>query len=86
VFNFYQINENCEIQTRDYLMIKAMILYQKTISTQKFKLLGEFSGYDLYYYLTVSLLNYYFYSFFYFIFNLNKLCNTNEGESSWICI
>ena len=49
MFNFYQINENSEIRTRDRLVIKALIPCQKTISTQKLKLLGEFSKYNLYY-------------------------------------
>ena len=49
VLNFYQINEDNDIQTRDILVIKALISYQRTISTQKLKLLGEFSIYDLYY-------------------------------------
>jgi hypothetical protein len=34
VINFYQINENGEIQTRDRLVIKALIPCQKIISTQ----------------------------------------------------
>jgi hypothetical protein len=29
VLNFYQINEDCEIQTHDRLIIKILILYQK---------------------------------------------------------
>ena len=52
VLNFYQINEDGEIQTRDRLVIKALIPYQRTILTQKFKLLGEVLRYDLYYSLT----------------------------------
>jgi len=53
VLIFYQINEDGEIRTRDHLVIKALIPCQRTISTQKLKLLGEVSGYDLYYSLTV---------------------------------
>ena len=53
VLNFYQINKNNEIRTRDRLVIKALIPYQRTISTQKLKLLGEVSGYHLYYFLTI---------------------------------
>jgi hypothetical protein len=30
-FNFYQINKDDEIRTRDRLIINALILYQKTI-------------------------------------------------------
>jgi len=41
VLNFYQINEDAEIRTRDRLIIKALIPHQKTNSTQKFKLLDE---------------------------------------------
>jgi hypothetical protein len=52
VFNFYQINGDGESRTRDRLVIKALIPCQRTISTQKFKLLGEVPGYDLYYSLT----------------------------------
>jgi hypothetical protein len=54
VLNFYQINENDEIWTRDFLVIKALIPCQRTISTQKFKLLGEAPRYDLYYSLTTN--------------------------------
>ena len=53
VLNFYQINKDSEIQIRDHLVIKALIPYQITISTQKFKLLGEVPRYDLYYSLTI---------------------------------
>jgi hypothetical protein len=52
VLNFYQINKDGEIRTRDRLVIKALIPYQRTISTQKVKLLDEVSGYNLYYSLT----------------------------------
>jgi len=52
VLNFYQINRNDEIRTHDRLVINVLIPCQRTISTQKFKLLGEVSGYDLYYSLT----------------------------------
>jgi hypothetical protein len=41
VLNFYQINENGEIRTRDRLVIKALIPCQRINSTQKLKLLGE---------------------------------------------
>jgi hypothetical protein len=34
VFNFYQINEDVEIRTRDRLVINALIPYQISISTQ----------------------------------------------------
>jgi len=34
VFNFYQINGDDEIRTRDRLVIKALIPCQRTISTQ----------------------------------------------------
>jgi hypothetical protein len=54
VLNFYQINEDGEIRTRDRLVIKALIPCQRTISIQLFKLLGEVSIYDLYYSLTVK--------------------------------
>jgi len=52
VLNFYQINGDGEIRTRDRLVIKALIPCQRTISTQKLKLLGEVLRYDLYYSLT----------------------------------
>jgi len=52
MLNFYQINEDGEIRTRDHLVIKALIPCQRTISTKKLKLLGEVPGYDLYYSLT----------------------------------
>jgi hypothetical protein len=52
VLNFYQINEDDEIQTRYNLVIKALIPCERTISTQKLKLLDEISEYDLYYSLT----------------------------------
>jgi hypothetical protein len=52
VLNFYQINRDGEIRTRDRLVIKALIPCQRTISTQEFKLLDEILGYDLYYSLT----------------------------------
>jgi hypothetical protein len=51
MLNFYQINRNGEI-THNYLVIKALILCQRTSSTQKLKLLGEISRYDLYYSLS----------------------------------
>jgi hypothetical protein len=54
VLNFYQINEDGEIQSYDRLVIKALISYQITNSTQKLKLLGEVSKYDLYYFLIVG--------------------------------
>jgi hypothetical protein len=34
IFFFYQINGDGEIRTRDRLVIKALIPYQGTISTQ----------------------------------------------------
>jgi len=34
VLDFYQINEDGEIQTRDRLILKALIPCQRTISTQ----------------------------------------------------
>ena len=49
--NFYQINRDSEIQTRDRLVIKTLIPYQRTISTEKFKLLSYVPIYNLYYYL-----------------------------------
>jgi hypothetical protein len=51
VLNFYQINRNSEIRTRDRLVNKAMIPCQRTISTQKLNLLDKISGYNLYYFL-----------------------------------
>jgi hypothetical protein len=41
LLNFYQINRDGEIRTRDRLVIKTMIQYQKFNSTQNFKLLGK---------------------------------------------
>jgi hypothetical protein len=52
VINVYQINRDDEIRTRDRLIIKALILYQKTNSSQKFKPLGKVPEYNLYYFLT----------------------------------
>jgi hypothetical protein len=49
VLNFYHINGDDEIRTRDRLVVKALIPCQRTNSTQKLNLLGEISGYDLYY-------------------------------------
>ena len=49
MLNFYEINRDDEIRTHDRLVIKALIPCQRTISTQKLKLLGEVSKYDLYY-------------------------------------
>jgi hypothetical protein len=57
VLNFYQIIRNGKIQTRDRLFIKALILYKKTNSTKKLKLLDEVSKYDLYYFITTTALN-----------------------------
>ena len=37
------------------MVIKALIPYQRTISTQKLKLLGEVPGYDLYYSLLLNI-------------------------------
>jgi hypothetical protein len=39
VFNFYQINGDGEIQTRDRLIIKTLIPCQRTNLTQKLKFL-----------------------------------------------
>jgi hypothetical protein len=47
VLNFYQINRDNEIRTHDCLVIKALIPCQRTNSTQKLKLLGKVSRYDL---------------------------------------
>jgi hypothetical protein len=52
VLDFYQINRDDEIRTRDCLIIKALIPCQRTNSTQKPKLLGEVTRYNLYYFLT----------------------------------
>ena len=40
MFNFYQINEDSEIQIHDRLAIKSLILCQKTILTQYFNILS----------------------------------------------
>jgi len=58
MLNFYQIIRNGKIQTLDRLLIKALIIYKKTNSTQKLKLLDEVSRYNLYYFLTTTALNY----------------------------
>jgi hypothetical protein len=50
VLNFYQINRNDEIRTRNHLVIKTLISCQRIISTQQLKLLGGISGHDLYYF------------------------------------
>jgi len=43
---------DCEIQTRNWFVIKTLIPSNRTISSQKFKLLDEISEYNLYYSLT----------------------------------
>jgi hypothetical protein len=45
VFNFYQINENDDIRTRDRLVIETLILYQRTNSIQKLKILNKVPKY-----------------------------------------
>jgi len=57
MLKFYQIIRNDEIRTCDRLVIKALILYKKINSTQKFNLLNEISKYDLYYFLISTTLN-----------------------------
>jgi len=52
VLNFYQINEDDEIRSRNCLVIENLIPYLKTNSTQKIKLLNKFLRYNLYYFLT----------------------------------
>ena len=54
MLNFYQINEDGEIQTHDPLVIKALISCQRTNSIQNVKLLGNVPRYDLYYSLIVG--------------------------------
>jgi hypothetical protein len=54
MINFYQINRDSEIRTRDRLVIKALIPYKKTNLTWKFKLLDKISRYNLYYSLIFS--------------------------------
>ena len=49
MLNFYEINRDDEIRTHDRLVIKALIPCQRTFLTQKLKMLGEVSKYDLYY-------------------------------------
>jgi hypothetical protein len=51
MLNFYQINKDDEIQTRDCMIIKILIPCHRTISTYKLKLLDEVLRYDLYYFL-----------------------------------
>jgi hypothetical protein len=41
MLDFYQINEDGKIRTRNHLAIKTLIPYQKIISTKKFKLLSK---------------------------------------------
>jgi len=57
VLNFYQINMDGEIQTRDRLVINTLIPCQRTNSIQKLKLkfLDKTPKYNLYYYLTIIL-------------------------------
>ena len=54
MLNFYQINGDGEIRIRDHLVIKTLISYQRTISIQKLKFLGEVLKYNLYYFLTYT--------------------------------
>jgi len=49
MLNFYQINEDSKIRSRDHFVMKALISYQKTNSTKKLKLLYEILRYNLYY-------------------------------------
>jgi hypothetical protein len=76
MFNFYQINGDGEIRTRDRLVIKALIPCQIIISTQKLKLLGKVLGYDLYYSLSDNeysdwIFNIYILFIIYYIKNLD---------------
>jgi hypothetical protein len=59
VFNFYKINKDVEIRTRDRLVIKILISCQKINSTQKLKLLDEISRYGLYYSLKFLIKKYF---------------------------
>jgi len=59
VFNFYEINEDGEIRTRDRLVIKILISYQKINSIQKFKLLDKVPIYGLYYSLKILIKKYF---------------------------
>jgi hypothetical protein len=51
IFNFYQINKDCDIRIRDRLVIKVLILCQITNLIQKLKLLDKILIYDFYYFL-----------------------------------
>jgi hypothetical protein len=51
MLNFYQINKDNEIRTRDRLVIKALIPCQRIKSIKKFKFLNEILEYNLYYFL-----------------------------------
>ena len=50
---FYQIKKIGDIRTRNRLVIKTLIPYQKTNLIQNLKLLNKISVYNLYYYLTL---------------------------------
>ena len=52
MLNFYQINEDDEIQTRDRLIIKTLISRQRNY----IKVLDKIPKYDLYYSLTLVFL------------------------------
>jgi hypothetical protein len=54
MLNFYQKNRDDEIRTRNHLVIKTLIPYQRTISIQKFKFLDKVLKYNLYYFLTYT--------------------------------
>jgi hypothetical protein len=55
VLDFYQINRDGKIRTYNHMIIKTLILYWKTISTQYLKLLDTISEYNLCYSLILIL-------------------------------
>jgi hypothetical protein len=54
MLNFYQINMNGKIRTRDRLVIKTLTPCQRINLTQKFKLLNEILRYNLYYFISTK--------------------------------
>jgi len=55
--NFYHINRDDGIRTRDRLVIKVLIPYQRIISIKKLKFLCVVLKYNLYYFLILIFQN-----------------------------
>ena len=82
MFIFYQINRDGAIRTRDRLVIKTVIPYHITITTQKLKLLNKLSGYNLYYSLASTISRQEHFS--YLVITLNSSCKHATISSHWL--